>query len=42
MERLDHGAVHQRLRPCGQIPDDFVEYDWPEADWHPQEQPDGL
>ncbi|NUK84742.1 hypothetical protein [Streptomyces lunaelactis] len=27
--------------PCGQVPDEFVEYDWSEADWHPQEQSAG-
>ncbi|WP_158828001.1 hypothetical protein [Streptomyces sp. NRRL S-118] len=21
---------------CGQVPDDFVEHDWPEADWEPK------
>ncbi|MEV0774552.1 hypothetical protein [Streptomyces sp. NPDC050428] len=25
--------------PCGQVPDEFVEYGWSEADWHPKEQP---
>lgn len=28
--------------PCGQVPDEFVEYDWSEADWHPKEQSAGL
>ncbi|MFD0417962.1 hypothetical protein [Streptomyces sp. NPDC127108] len=22
--------------PCGKVPDDFKEHDWPEADWHPE------
>ncbi|MFE7753063.1 hypothetical protein [Streptomyces sp. NPDC057428] len=28
--------------PCGQVPDGFVEYGWPEADWQPKEQAAGL
>ncbi|WP_327334094.1 hypothetical protein [Streptomyces anulatus] len=28
--------------PCGQVPDEFVEYGWSEADWQPQEQAAGL
>ncbi|MCX4682042.1 hypothetical protein OG413_43445 [Streptomyces sp. NBC_01433] len=28
--------------PCGQVPDEFVEYDWSEADWHPKGNPLGL
>ncbi|MFF3325284.1 hypothetical protein [Streptomyces sp. NPDC002889] len=28
--------------PCGQVPDEFVESDWSEADWHPKERPAGL
>ncbi|MFF2184967.1 hypothetical protein [Streptomyces sp. NPDC058155] len=23
--------------PCGQVPGEFVEYDWSEADWHPRD-----
>lgn len=28
--------------PCGQVPAEFVEYDWSEADWHPKEQSAGF
>ncbi|WP_405796848.1 hypothetical protein [Streptomyces sp. NBC_01506] len=24
--------------PCGKVPNEFDEYDWPEADWHPNGQ----
>ncbi|WP_405691487.1 hypothetical protein [Streptomyces sp. NBC_00057] len=28
--------------PCGKVSDEFVEYDWSEAGWHPKEQFAGL
>ncbi|WP_405615532.1 hypothetical protein OG292_20605 [Streptomyces sp. NBC_01511] len=28
--------------PCGQVPDDFSPYDWPEGDWHPKKQAPGI
>lgn len=28
--------------PCGQVPDEFVEYGWSEADWHRKESAAGI